>query len=75
MVLGYAWNPLLALAAAAAGYVLGNFQTAILIRNSWGAEWGEDGHAWLTEKFLSPRLFATAILKEDIDVSSRAVAA
>lgn len=31
MVLGYAWNPLLALAAAAAGYVLGNFQTAILI--------------------------------------------
>ena len=31
MVLGYAWNPLLALAVAAAGYVLGNFQTAILI--------------------------------------------
>ena len=68
-------DPALRHAVVAVGHGTTSDQTAILIRNSWGAAWGEDGHAWLTEKFLSPRLFATAILKEDIDVSSRAVAA
>jgi C1A family cysteine protease len=62
-------------AVVAVGHGTTSDQTAILIRNSWGAEWGEGGHAWLTEKFLSPRLFATAILMEEIDVSSRAAAA
>ena len=68
-------DPALRHAVVAVGHGTTSDQTAILIRNSWGAEWGEEGHAWLTEKFLTPRLFATAILTEDIDVPSRAAAA
>ncbi|ALR19645.1 MULTISPECIES: C1 family peptidase [Sphingobium] len=49
--------------------------TAILVRNSWGTGWGLDGHAWLTERFLAPRLFATANLMEEVDVSSSTLAA
>lgn len=28
----------------------------VLIRNSWGEQWGLGGHAWLTEEYLNPRL-------------------
>lgn len=48
---------------------------AILIRNSWGPAWGEGGHAWLTETFLAPRLYAAAKLQEDVDVRARSAAA
>lgn len=68
-------DPNLRHAIVAVGHGKVASQSAILIRNSWGADWGLDGHAWLTEKFLKPRLFATAILTEDIDVSTRAAAA
>ena len=68
-------DPSLRHAIVAVGHGKAAGQNAILIRNSWGAGWGVDGHAWLTENFLKPRLFATAILTEDIDVSSRAAAA
>lgn len=68
-------DPSLRHAIVAVGHGQAAGQNAILIRNSWGAGWGVDGHAWLTEKFLKPRLFATAILTEDIDVSTRAAAA
>lgn len=68
-------DPSLRHAIVAVGHGKVASTNAILIRNSWGAGWGVDGHAWLTEKFLKPRLFATAILTEDIDVSSRAAAA
>ena len=62
-------------AILAVGHGLADGQSAILVRNSWGAGWGVEGHAWLTEKFLKPRLFATAILTEEIDVPSRSAAA
>lgn len=42
----------------------------ILVRNSWGSAWGVDGYGWVTENFLAPRLFATAVLLEEIDVST-----
>ncbi len=62
-------------AVIAVGYGKVDGRTAILVRNSWGASWGTEGHAWLTERFLAPRLFATANLMEEVDVSSSAVAA
>lgn len=42
---------------------------AVLVRNSWGSKWGIDGHCWLTETFLQPRLYGLAIFKEDQGVS------
>lgn len=31
-------------------------ETYLLIRNSWGAGWGDEGHAWLPMKYLSDKL-------------------
>lgn len=50
-------------------------QRVLLVRNSWGSAWGLNGYAWLTESFLKPRVFATAVLKGDVDVSSSSIAA
>lgn len=49
-------------------------ERVVLVRNSWGTGWGLDGHAWLTEAFLAPRLFAAALLTEDVDVSGSCLA-
>lgn len=43
-------------------------ELTILVRNSWGADWGLAGHAWLPESYLSPRLTRVALLKEDVHV-------
>jgi hypothetical protein len=48
---------------------------AILVRNSWGERWADGGHGWLTEPFLGPRLFASAKLTEEVNVSARPAAA
>jgi hypothetical protein len=50
-------------------------EEAILVRNSWGAGWGVEGHAWLTESFVAPRLFALATLGGDVHVPSYCAAA
>jgi len=57
-------------AVVAVGYGRVDGVPAILVRNSWGQSWGMEGHAWLTERFLKPRLFAAAELGDDVDVSS-----
>lgn len=43
-------------AVVAVGHGLLGGERAILVRNSWGAAWGIDGHAWLTEPYVQPRL-------------------
>lgn len=43
---------------------------AILVRNSWGPDWGFAGHGWLTEPFIAPRLTRVALLTEEVDVST-----
>jgi hypothetical protein len=45
-------------------------EAAILARNSWGTGWGIDGHAWLPQSYLEPRLTRLAVLMEDMDVLS-----
>jgi hypothetical protein len=50
-------------------------ERAVLARNSWGPDWGISGYAWLSETFLTPRLFRVALLTENIDVFAHRTAA
>ena len=44
-------------------------EPVLLLRNSWGPRWGFDGHAWVHEDYLAPRLAgAFVISKEGCDV-------
>lgn len=73
--LGEAPEPERRHAAVAVGYGTVDGQRAILIRNSWGVRWGDAGHGWLTERFLVPRLFAAAMLMDEVDVPSSSTTA
>ena len=35
----------------------------VLVRNSWGKEWGKDGHAWLHEDYIRERLLTTGVIE------------
>jgi hypothetical protein len=34
----------------------------ILVRNSWGSDWGMEGHAWISATYLEPRLYQLALI-------------
>lgn len=62
-------------AVVAVGHCKSEDERLILVRNSWGLDWGHDGHAWVSEAYLAPRLTRVAILKEDINVLGTNLAA
>jgi hypothetical protein len=68
-------NPHRRHAVVAAGHGLFDGKRVVVVRNSWGEEWGEQGYAWLTEAYLAPRVFRIGILTEDPDVSTSSAAA
>ena len=47
-------------AVLAVGYGRDETQRYLLVRNSWGSEWGLDGHAWVAAPYLEPRIYALA---------------
>lgn len=59
-------NPTLGLhAVIGAGLGSCGNEVAILIRNSWGMAWGDNGHALLTSEFLRHHLVDLMLLTED----------
>ncbi len=71
---GEAPDPVIRHAVLAVGHGAVAGERVFLIRNSWGPAWGAAGHGWLTESFLTPRLFAAALLTENVDVSAHPAA-
>ncbi len=53
-------------AVVAVGHGVRASERIILIRNSWGADWGIEGYAWLTDTYLTPRLRKAAILTNEL---------
>ena len=61
-------NPALRHAVIGLGHGVMGQERLLLIRNSWGNAWGLNGHAWITEDYLDPRLVAYAELTTDLTV-------
>jgi C1A family cysteine protease len=62
-------------AVIALGHGMRGTDRVVLVRNSWGPRWGQQGYAWITEKFLNARIFSLGHLMEDLSVSASSAAA
>ena len=38
-----------------------NAQAVVLVRNSWGEDWADNGYAWVTKDYLEFRLLSIAV--------------
>ena len=47
-------------AVVAVGYGSNEKSAVVLLRNSWGPGWGDEGHIWATEEYLTLRTCAMA---------------
>lgn len=52
-------------ALVAVGHGTQGSKRFVLVRNSWGATWGLNGHAWVDTNYLAPRLLAAATMAGD----------
>lgn len=52
-------------AVLAVGHGRDGAQSYILVRNSWGLEWGLAGHSWVSIDYLRSRLYALARFPEE----------
>jgi hypothetical protein len=68
-------DPMRRHAVIAVGHGTVDGARAVLVRNSWGADWGVNGHAWLPETFIAPRLRRLALLTEEVHVPAQNLAA
>ena len=59
----------------AVGHGEAGTERANLGRNSWGPGWANGGYAWVMERYLAPRMFAAALLAEEISVFSSSTTA
>ncbi len=54
-------------AVAAVGLGVSDSEPCFLIRNSWGPEWGDGGHVWLSAEFIGKHLCALLALSESAE--------
>lgn len=50
-------------AIVAVGYAKTQKGDYLLVRNSWGTDWGMDGHAFLSRKYIEGRIVETIVIK------------
>jgi hypothetical protein len=46
------------------GHGLHEGEPVMLLRNSWGPRWGHEGHAWVREDCLAPRLVGAFVIEK-----------
>lgn len=46
------------------GHGQSNGEPLMLLRNSWGSRWGHEGHAWVREDCLAPRVVGAFVIAE-----------
>ena len=48
-------------AVVAVGYGKNGTDVLVLVRNSWGKSWADNGHAWITKDYLANCLLGVAV--------------